>query len=324
MRARVAVVSWNTRELLAACLASLEADRRSGLAEVVVIDNGSSDGSPQLVSSEFGWATLIEAGGNLGFGAAANRALAGAETEWVVPANADVRLEPGALEILLAAADAEPRAAALAPRLILPDGTTQHSVHRFPGPWIALASNLSAQRLSERLGDALLLEGCWDPDRRRPVGWAHGALLAVRRESFERIRGFDERQWMYAEDIDLGWRLRKTGRLTLYVPEAHVHHEQSAAARIAFSDEREARHLAASYRWIERRRGRLAAAASAAISIAVPRTLAALAAPAAAAGSKRARRMRGRRRGYAELHRVARSQAREGESVPGPGTAAVG
>jgi N-acetylglucosaminyl-diphospho-decaprenol L-rhamnosyltransferase len=256
--ATVVVVSWNTRELLDRCLTSLRADFEAGRAAVFVVDNGSTDGSPDLVRSEHQWVELIEPDENLGFGRAVNLAARQSESPWIAPANADIEVEPGAIEALIATGERHPEAGAIAPRLLLPDGSTQHSVHRFPSPSLSALFSLAAYRLSRRLGDRLLIEGYWDPNRPRQVDWALGAFLLARREIFDRAGGFDEEQWMYAEDIDLGWRLSREGHPVRYEPSARVHHAESAAARKAFTDfDRDTRHIAATYVWLDRRRGRL-------------------------------------------------------------------
>ncbi len=85
--------------------------------------------------------------------------------------------------------------------------------------------------------------------------WAHGAFVLFRRAAFDAVGGFDERQWMYAEDIDIAWRLREAGWRFAYEPGARVRHAGSAAAVQAFGDERSARHIRAVYAWMARRRG---------------------------------------------------------------------
>jgi N-acetylglucosaminyl-diphospho-decaprenol L-rhamnosyltransferase len=251
----VAVVSWNTRGLLRACLRSLAPEAEAGRAEVWVVDNASSDGSPDLVREEFGWARLVDSNENLGFGRAVNLVADRTTAPWIAPANADVALEPGALDALLATGESDPRAGAVAPRLVLPDGSTQHSVYAFPTLAFTFAFNAGAGRLGPRVADRLCLEGGWDPERPRTVDWAIGAFLVVRRRAWDEVGGFDPAQWMYAEDLDLGWRLARAGWRTRYEPRARVRHEASAAAEQAFGAERRERWMAATYAWMAARRG---------------------------------------------------------------------
>ena len=262
-----AVVSWNTRELLERCLRALEPDVRAGLAEVHVVDNGSTDGSPALVRERFPWAALAEPGENLGYGCAVNLVAGRTSTPWLAAANADVEVEPGALERMLAAGR-ESGAGSVAPRLILPDGSTQHSVFGFAGLPSLLAFNGGLHRVVPALGERLLIPGHWDPERRRTVPWAMGALLLLRREAFEAVGGFDPAQWMYAEDVDLAWRLGRRGWHTLYEPSARVRHASAASTSQAFGARPEERWMMASYDWIERRRGRLRRVATALINLA--------------------------------------------------------
>lgn len=301
-RIAVAVVSWNTRELLRRCLTSLAADAHSGLAEVWVVDNASSDGSADLVAAEFPWARLEARADNLGFGRAANLVASRTHSPWVAAANADLEFEEGALSALLAAGDRDPSSGSVAPRLVLPSGETQHSVHPFPGARLALAYNLGLARVIPGLGDRLALEGYWDADRARYVDWAHGALLLVRRAAFAEVGLFDERQWMYAEDLDLGWRLARGGWRTRYEPRARVRHEVSAAARKAFAEDRHARHIAAAYTWMARRRGISSAWVYAALNVAGA-TGRWLAFAALARAAPRFASVRDRERRYMSLHR---------------------
>jgi GT2 family glycosyltransferase len=252
----VAVISWNTRELLARCLRSFEPEHARGLAEVWVVDNGSEDGSRELVRERFPWVSLLEPDRNLGFGQAVNEVAERTDSPWLAPSNADVALTPGALGRLVAAGEADPGAGSIAPRLVLPDGTTQHSVHRFPTVTLSLAFNLGLTSAIPGLGERWCIEGRWNPDRPRRVNWAHGAFLLLRRRAFEEIGGFDPAQWIYAEDLDLAWRFARIGWATRYVPEAAVRHELSAATEKAFGEARLARFMDASYVWMLRRRGR--------------------------------------------------------------------
>jgi N-acetylglucosaminyl-diphospho-decaprenol L-rhamnosyltransferase len=236
-RVAVAVVSWNTRGLLERCLRSLEPEVERGVAEVWVVDNASTDGSAEMVRERFGWVSLVASDENLGFGRAVNLVAGRTTAGWLAAANADVALRPGALDALLEAGERDPGAGAVAPRLVLPDGETQHSVYAFPSIPFALVLQSGAVRLSRRLGDRLALIGYWDSTRARRVPWAIAAFLLLRRRAWDEIGGFDERQWMYAEDLDLGWRLRQAGWATRYEPAAPVDHESSASTTQAWGVE---------------------------------------------------------------------------------------
>ena len=241
----------------------------AGRASVWVVDNGSTDGSPELVADRFPWVELVTPGENLGFGPAVNLVAERAPGHaWIAPANADIALTPGALETLLETGERDRGAGALAPRLVLPEGGTQHSVYSFPTVPFTVTFNAGVHRAVPDLGDRLCLEGYWRSDRARRVPWAVGAFLLVRREAWDAIGGFDERQWMYAEDLDLGWRLREAGWATRYEPRAAVLHELSQAAIQAFGDERTERWMRATYAWMVRRRGPLRTRATAAVNVA--------------------------------------------------------
>jgi N-acetylglucosaminyl-diphospho-decaprenol L-rhamnosyltransferase len=253
----VAIVSWNTRELLSRCLLSLQPSAQVGVADVWVLDNASSDGSPELVRDRFPWVKLIPSTTNLGFGSGVNMIAARTATPWLAPANADVELSPGALEALLAAGERHPDAGAIAPRLVLPDGTTQHSAFPFPTIPFTLAYVSGATSASPRLARRWCIDQGFEADHERDVPWAVGAFLLVRRRAWEAIGGFDEAQWMYAEDLDLGWRLKKAGWTTRYLPQAIVRHAESAATIQAWGDSRYEQWHASTYAWLLRRRGRL-------------------------------------------------------------------
>ena len=251
----VAIVSWNTRDLLARALDSLMSEAERGIAEVWVVDNASSDGSADLVAERYPWVRLIASEENHGFGRALNLVAAQTSSDWIATANADIRLHPGALDTMLAAGAADPGAGAIAPRLILPSGATQHSVYAFPTIPYSLLLATGAYNLTPRLADRLAFVGHWDKDCARRVPWAIAAWLLVRRTAWDEIGGFDERQWMYAEDLDIGWRLHRAGWATRYVPEAHVDHESSASTLQLFGQELAPHWQRATYGFLARRRG---------------------------------------------------------------------
>jgi N-acetylglucosaminyl-diphospho-decaprenol L-rhamnosyltransferase len=251
----VAVVSWNTRDLLARCLESLAPEVERGRADVWVVDNASTDGSPDMVRERFGWAHLVASSENLGFGRAINLVARETSSEWLATANADVALRPGALEAMLAAGERDPGAGAIAPRLVLPGGETQHSVFAFPTIAFSLILAVGAFRLSATVADRLAFPGQWNKERARRVPWAVAAFLLFRRAAWDEAGGFDERQWMYAEDLDLGWRLHKTGWATRYEPRAVVDHHHAASTTQMWGRELAPHWQRSTYGCIARRRG---------------------------------------------------------------------
>jgi len=299
----VAVVSWNTRELLRRCLRSLQPEADAGRARVWVVDNASTDGSRELVRNEFPDVELIEPEENLGFGPAVNLVGQLSDSDWIAPSNADVELLPGALERLLDVGAAQERVGCVAPRLVLPDGSTQHSVYRFPGPALALATHFALPRLSPRLADRLCLLGAWDPDRPRSIDWPVGAFMIVRRRAWEEVGGFDQAQWMFAEDLDLGWRLARAGWARRYEPGARVRHFESAATGDAFGAGRTARTMEATYDWMLRRRGRAFTRATASIAAGAMALQLGVTAPLARVAPRRFSSRRDRARFWVGIHR---------------------
>jgi N-acetylglucosaminyl-diphospho-decaprenol L-rhamnosyltransferase len=293
----LAVVSWNTRELLRACLESIAPEVTIGRAEAWVVDNASADGSAELVTSEFPWVRLIASRDNLGFGAAVNLVAAQTSSPWLAVANADTELLPGALATLLATGERELRAGIIAPRLTLESGETQHSVHRFPTLPFALAFNIGAGVLGRRSGERMLLEGRWRGERAGPVDWAIGAFLLVRRSAWEQAGGFDPDQWMYAEDLDLGWRFAARGWTTYFEPAAAIRHHGAAATTQLWGGDLDARWIRSTYAWMLRRRGPAVTRAYALINTAGAAVRAVLyAAPSIAIGGAWTERERSMRR----------------------------
>lgn len=196
--------------------------------QVVIADNGSTDGAPEQAVADHENVTLVHTGGNIGYGGAVNRAVAeiDADVEFIVVANPDVEWSPGAIDELLAAAARWPRAASLGPLITEPDGTVYPSARRVPdlisGTGHAVLGAVwksNPWTVAYRNDDADLTE--------RPVGWLSGSCLLLRRGAFDNIGGFDSRYFMFMEDVDLGDRLGRSGWLNVFVPTASVMHAKS-------------------------------------------------------------------------------------------------
>lgn len=230
----VAVVSYNTRDLLRGLLSSVRAE---GPPETVVVDNGSADGSAEMVRAEHPEARLIVDPANPGFGAAANRAVAATSSSYVLILNGDTRLGPGTLAALGDYLDRHPRCAIAGPLLTGTDGRPEASCFPFLGTLrLALEKSPLGRGLARvpAVRDRyLILHG--PRDRARAVPWVQGSALAVRRSAFEAVGGFDPGFFMYAEEVDLCYRLQRAGWEVHFAPVARVVHVggASTAARRA-------------------------------------------------------------------------------------------
>jgi GT2 family glycosyltransferase len=219
----VVVVSYETRDLLRACLDSVLAEEP---AATVVVDNASRDGSAEMVRDLFPGVRLIANARNPGFGAAANQGIAACDSRYVLLLNADTRLEPGALAALCRELDRHPGTAVAGPLLLNPDGSRQPSVFPFLTPGVVLAMNTYANRLVRR---AARFRSVYEGAAAGNVPWVKGAALALRRAAFEAVGGFDEGYFLYAEEMDLCWRLRQAGWRVRFTPRARVVHEEGAS-----------------------------------------------------------------------------------------------
>jgi GT2 family glycosyltransferase len=228
-RMAVAIVNWNTRDLLRDCLRSLA---EQGALDIVVVDNGSTDGSPEMVRAEFPHVILEIDHTNPGYGAAANRACARCRGEYILVLNSDTVLRPGSIAALTAYLDAHPKAGIVGPRLLNPDGSLQRSCFPFPGPWVPLFKRQPFAAIADlvpSLREAHPGRFAHDTARRTP--WVLGAALAVRRTAFEAIGGFDASFVMYYEEVDLCYRMLQAGWETHFTPSAEIVHLVGASTR---------------------------------------------------------------------------------------------
>ncbi|MDQ2800824.1 MAG: glycosyltransferase family 2 protein [Armatimonadota bacterium] len=231
----VAVVSYNTRELLRACLASVLARQAAGEArlEIIVADNGSADGSVEMVGAEFPTVRLIETGGNIGFGRANNLALQDARGRFFCLLNSDAELLPGALAKTLAYLDAHPDVGLAGGQLLWPDGRPQTSWGRDP----TLAGVFQEQTFWGRIAPPAPNNA--GAGKEPPVGAGaafdvdqiSGAYMVLRREAWQQVGGFDPAYFMYNEDVDLNVRLRRAGWRVIFLPDVHITHHLGASSR---------------------------------------------------------------------------------------------
>jgi N-acetylglucosaminyl-diphospho-decaprenol L-rhamnosyltransferase len=217
------IVNYNAGDLLLPCIRSLRDD---GVADVVVVDNGSSDGSLDALGAAEPAVKVVPLGRNLGYGSAVNRGAHDVTADCLLIMNPDTLVEPGMVKALVAALERGPRVGIAGPRIEEPDGSLYPSARTFPSLADAIGhaflglivpSNPFTRRY--RMLD-------WDHATARDVDWLSGACLLVRRRAFEEIGGFDEAYFMYLEDVDLCWRMQRAGWGVTYEPSARLVHFQ--------------------------------------------------------------------------------------------------
>jgi hypothetical protein len=229
----VIVVSWNVRGLLAGCLAALPAATAGLSAEIIVVDNASTDGTAEMVARAHPEVTLLRNESNLGFARANNRGLAAAQGRYLVLLNSDTVPPPECLTKMVEFMDAHPRAGAASPRLVRPDGTPQpYAFGDDPSPLYLLR-----RALAHRSRGYLHHWGVDEPIR---VDWVSGACMVVRRETLDATGGLDENIFMYFEDNDWCRRMRLKGWEVWCNPAAEIVHiggaslNQNPRARAAY------------------------------------------------------------------------------------------
>ncbi len=234
----VIIVSWNVRDYLAECLSSVYADlRRSRLAgEVWVVDNGSTDGTLDVLDELFPETHVIANSHNPGFGAANNqgmRAAAGRSPRYYFLLNPDTLVRPGAISSLINCLEAHPQAGLAGARLVYGDGRLQHSAFNFPG-LIQIAFDLwpLPARLYESRLNGRYPRGMYRADQDPfVVDLILGAAMMVRSNVAETTGGFDETFHMYCEEIDWCWRIRQAGWAVYMVPGAEIVHFAGSSTR---------------------------------------------------------------------------------------------
>ena len=183
------VVNYEAGPLLMSCVRSLVADRSAGEAEVVVIDNGSNDGSADAVRREYPHVGVLSAGANLGYAAAANRGIASTTAPVVLVCNPDVELQPGTAAAVLARFDAEVDLAAVGPEIRNLDGTTYPSARSEPALVDALGHGLLGVIRPRNRFTRRYLQADADPRVAREVDWLSGAAIFLRRAHSTRSAG---------------------------------------------------------------------------------------------------------------------------------------
>jgi len=231
MTVSILIVNWNSKDLLRQCLLSILNTCGDVKPQIVVVDGGSFDGCAEMLASEFREVKFIQSQHNVGFGRANNLGLAHVTGDAVWVLNPDTEVRPGALQNLLADLESRPDAGILSPRLLNTDLTLQCSVHALPKP---IRQSLD----SEFLRRLILPLHVWappsgfSPSKTVAVEAVAGTAMLMRTEVFRRVGAFTPAYFMYAEDMDLCFKIKRAGLRIYHVPSADVVHHGGASSSV--------------------------------------------------------------------------------------------
>jgi GT2 family glycosyltransferase len=218
----IVIVSFNARADLERCLASLQAPPPEASHEIVVVDNGSTDGAADAARRWPG-VRVIEAGANIGFASANNIGIRLSSGSNILLLNSDTVVGKGSIDQLLAELDGDSDVAVVGPRLVDGSGRAELSFGRMMGP----LNELRQKRLARSRAVEALTR------RRHYPDWVSGACLLVRRADAEAVGGLDERYFMYTEDVDFCAAIRARGRRILFTPDVQIVHLRGRSAASA-------------------------------------------------------------------------------------------
>jgi len=231
MDVSIVIVNWNVKEYLKKCISSVYRETKGLTYEIFMVDNASVDGSVEMVRELFPEVKVIANEKNLGFSRANNQALEKCAGEYVLFLNPDTELKDNSIEKLLKFIKAGPKVAIAAPKLIYEDGRLQLLCRNFPSPLTDLSEALFLDYLfpkSEFFNHYFM--GFWPHDSTREVCQPAGACLLVRMDVLKKIGFYDERFFMYYDDVDLCYRIKKAGWKIFLVHDILVVHHGSKSS----------------------------------------------------------------------------------------------
>lgn len=225
----IVIVTHNSGMEIGPCLAAIAPPATPASTEVVVVDNGSADGTPDLVRRRFPHVHVVDSGGNLGFARANNAGAARTSAPLLLLLNPDTIVDSHAIPRLVAELSAHPEAAVAGPRLVDEQGRAELSFGPPISPWGELTQKalLSMYNRNVRAAVRYVERSSQRPGER---SWVSGACLLIRRADWDSVSGFDERFFMYTEDVDLCQSLIERGRTVRFVPDAEVRHLRGRSA----------------------------------------------------------------------------------------------
>lgn len=225
MKLSVIIICWNDLRVIPECLRSIYAGTRSSDFEVLVSDNGSTDGSVEFIRKNYPDVRVLENGANLGFGKGNNVGIRASNADYVLILNPDTIIREGALDRLVQFADKHPGAGGFGCRVLNPDGTYQTSARLFPTVRRYWVSALGLKKLAN-VSRMFLFEEYpgWFGETERPIDWQSGCCVMFRGDLLRSLGGFDEQFFYHFEEVDLCRRVWSSGHPILFAPDAVITH----------------------------------------------------------------------------------------------------
>ncbi|GAB4395186.1 MAG: glycosyltransferase family 2 protein [Microscillaceae bacterium] len=246
MTLSIIIVNYNTFALTSACISSVLQHVQGLEYEILLVDNASTERPATDFLETFPHIQLIQSPENAGFAKGNNLGLSQARGEYLLLLNSDTELLDNALSPMLARMQADPKIGALSCRLIFPDGRVQHVANRFPSLRLELLELFRGQKLMSAQKRGKVMQGFFfDHCTRLETDWIWGAFFMTRRAVIDQLPGkkLPDDYFMYFEDVQWGYQIRKLGYKVVYDPSATVVHHVSGSAGAAPNQEKEVRKL---------------------------------------------------------------------------------
>lgn len=215
MKLSIVIICWNDLKVLPACLESIYKQTQSTEFEVIISDNGSTDGSLDFVRKNYPAARIVENNANLGYARGNNAGIAHATGDYILILNPDTIIHERALDKWISYADKHPEAGAFGCKVLNPDGSWQEPCRPFPTAWHYL---LVAFRIRQNTYSG------WKGETEREIDWQSGCCVLLRGQLLKDLGGFDERFFYHFEEVDLCYRVHKAGHKILYTPDVVITH----------------------------------------------------------------------------------------------------
>lgn len=228
----IVIVNWNTKDLLRGCLRSIYEETGNIQFKVFVVDNASRDGSCKMVKEEFPQIRLIENPENVGFARASNQAIEQAKGKYILLLNPDTIVLENALEKMVRFMKRYPKIGAIGCKILDQNKNIEFSCRSFPTlSTIFFQSTLLSRILPRNKIIGKYLLSYWGHNDIRDVDWVTGACLMFRKEVIKKVGLFDENMFMYGEDVDWCYRIKKAGYRVCYFPQSQIIHYKGGSSR---------------------------------------------------------------------------------------------